>query len=143
MIPAPGQTTQPRVPVMRRQIPISSGCKIQWELEWWKKLPAFQETPLKRPSWSLNANLTDWDSTAGQQLEGHSHIRGVGELNRNGASANQTSRSQAMAQSPLETIPHTEPQSVEEGCPTLEITSVEEALPHTIYSYLFYNIPCY
>ena len=51
-IPAPGQTSQPRVPVPGRYIPITSGCENQWELGRQKKLQDSQQTPLKGPAQS-------------------------------------------------------------------------------------------
>ena len=50
VIPVPGQARQPRVLAPRRQIPITSGCKNKWVLEWQKKPPNFQETWLKGPA---------------------------------------------------------------------------------------------
>ena len=57
-IPAPGQTSQPRVPVPGRYIPITSGCENQWDLGWQKKLQDSQEAPLKGPAVDLGLKQT-------------------------------------------------------------------------------------
>ena len=49
-IPAPHQTTQPRVPVPGRYIPINSGFKNQWGLGHQKELGGSGESPLKGPA---------------------------------------------------------------------------------------------
>ena len=72
-IPSPNQTTQPRVTVPGRYIPITSGCKNQWGWERRKKLWCSQDPPLKGPAKDLGLMQTHslWASAPGQQIEGH------------------------------------------------------------------------
>ena len=41
---------QPMVPMTGSSVPMSSGCKNQWGLSWWKKLLESQAVPLKEPT---------------------------------------------------------------------------------------------
>ena len=66
-IPAPHQTTQPRVPVPGRYIPINSGRKTQWGLGQQKKLWDYEECPFKGPTVDLGLMQTHslWASAPG------------------------------------------------------------------------------
>ena len=65
--------------------------------------------------------------------KGASCIWAVGEVTGNGVSAGQTPRNQAAAQSPLQDLPYTEPQSSEASCPTM-------APLHTVYRFLLQGV---
>ena len=83
-IPAPGQTSQPRVPALGRMIPITSCCKKtnkqtkkQWGLGQQKKLPDFHHWKGQHVL-RMCVNHPLQDSPPGQQLEGHQSHTGRG-----------------------------------------------------------------
>ena len=61
-IPAPNQTTQPRVPALGRWVPISSGCNNQCGLGWCKKDLGIMQT---HPTPGLQHQGSSWKGTSG------------------------------------------------------------------------------